>query len=241
LSTNLTRKITEMRKMILVVAVIFLFTGVAFSEGLWCFFPSEDLNIYKEPSTNSQIVGVFKREIVVMRSLTNKVPGWIELKDSRHQSIGWIERKGIMEYCSSLEEAKLKFSKYKDEVSRPSEEPEEPQVEEVIEPATQPASKPRETYDYGKKAQEIANIIGLFALVTFLAVIYFLPSIVGRHKKNAAAIRVLNIFLGLFLFGTSVAILFFLPSIVGGIAVFILFGSTIVGWIVALVWACCKD
>lgn len=230
-----------MRKMILVVAVIILFTGVAFSEGKWCFFPSEDLNIHEKPSTDSKVLGVFKRQIVAMESITGKRPGWLQLKNNRHELIGWIERKGIMEYCSSPEEAELKFSKYKDEVSQPSEETKEPQVEEVIEPDTQPMSKPRETYDYGKKAQEIAKIIGLFLFVTFLAVIYFLPSIVGRHKKNAAAIRVLNIFLGLFLFGTSVAILIYLPSIVGGIAVFILFGSTVVGWIVALVWACCKD
>lgn len=230
-----------MRKMILVVAVIFLFTGVALSEGKWCFLPSEDLNIYKEPSTNSEIVGVFKRQAIVMKSITGKHPGWIELKYRNRPSMGWIERKGIMEYCSSLEEAELKFSKYTDKISKQTEEAEKPQVEEVIEPDTQPVSKPRVTYNYEKRAEEIAKIIAWFLFVTFLAVIYFLPSIVGRHKKNAVAIRVLNIFLGLFLFGTSVAILIFLPSIVGGIAVFVLFGSTVVGWIVALVWACCKD
>jgi len=228
-----------MRKMILVVAVIFLFTGVAFSEGKWCFFPSEDLNIYKDPSTNSQIVGVFKREIVVMESITGKHPGWIELKDKQRQPIGWIERKGIMEYCSSPEEAKLQFSKYKDKVSRPSEETEKPQVKEVIEPDTQPVSKPRETYDREKKAQEIAKIIAWFLFGTFLAVIYFLPSIVGRHKKNATAIRVLNILLGLFLFG--LAFLYFFSSIVGRTAILILLGWVVLGWIADLVWAYCKD
>ena len=43
--------------------------------------------------------------------------------------------------------------------------------------------------------------------------LYFVPSIVGRHKANATAILVLNIFLG----------------------------WTFVGWVVALVWAFTKD
>jgi hypothetical protein len=230
-----------MRTIILVVVVIVLFTGVAFSEGMWCFFPSEDLNIYKEPSTNSQIVGVFKRQVVVMRSI-GKYRGWIRLNTGAGSEIGWIERKGIIEYCSTMQEAEEKFSRYKETGNLDqTPEPEKPQVEEVIKPDTQPVSETRETYDYGKKAEEIAKIIGSFLIVIVLGVIYFLPSIIGRHKKNATAIGVLNILLGLFLFGTSIAILFFLPSIVGGIAVFILFGSTVLGWIVALVWACCKD
>jgi len=44
-------------------------------------------------------------------------------------------------------------------------------------------------------------IIGLF--------VYFFPALVGRHKRNASAILVLNLFLG----------------------------WTFVGWVVALVWA----
>jgi threonine/homoserine/homoserine lactone efflux protein len=43
--------------------------------------------------------------------------------------------------------------------------------------------------------------------------IYFLPSFVGMHKKNAGAILVLNLFLG----------------------------WTMIGWIIALVWATTKD
>jgi len=55
-------------------------------------------------------------------------------------------------------------------------------------------------------------ITGLFWIgIMFLS--YFLPSIVGRKKKNANAICVLNIFLG----------------------------WTFIGWIVALVWALMKD
>jgi len=51
----------------------------------------------------------------------------------------------------------------------------------------------------------IAVILGIF--------IYFLPSIIGRHKTNAFAILVLNLFLG----------------------------WTFLGWVVALVWACTED
>ena len=230
-----------MRKMILVVAVIILFTGVAFSEGMWCFFPSEDLNIYKEPSTNSQIVGVFKRQVVVMSSI-GKYRGWIKLSRTTGagSEIGWIERKGVVEYCSTLQEAEEKFSRYKETGSLDqAAESQKPQAEEVIEPDTQPMSRPRETYDYEKKAQEIAIIIAWFLFGTFLAVIYFLPSIVGRHKKNATAIRVLNILLGLFLFG--LAFLYFFSSIVGRTAILILLGWVVLGWIADLVWASCKD
>ena len=42
---------------------------------------------------------------------------------------------------------------------------------------------------------------------------YFIPSIIGYRKKNGVAIFVLNLLLG----------------------------WTILGWIIALIWACCKD
>ena len=48
-----------------------------------------------------------------------------------------------------------------------------------------------------------------FILFIVILAIYFLPSIVGYHKKNASAIIVLNLFLG----------------------------WTFIGWVVALVWA----
>jgi len=48
-------------------------------------------------------------------------------------------------------------------------------------------------------------------LVLFIVLaIYFLPTIVGRDKRNAGAIFVLNLFLG----------------------------WTLIGWVIALVWAC---
>lgn len=63
--------------------------------------------------------------------------------------------------------------------------------------------------------------IGSTLLITLLIVVgipfglllYFVPSIVGRHKTNATAIFVLNFFLG----------------------------WTFLGWVLALVWACTKD
>jgi ABC-type Na+ efflux pump permease subunit len=53
----------------------------------------------------------------------------------------------------------------------------------------------------------------LILLGVFLLGLYFVPSIVGRKKKNAQAIFVLNLLLG----------------------------WTILGWIIALVWAHTKD
>lgn len=53
---------------------------------------------------------------------------------------------------------------------------------------------------------------GVGAVVVALA-LYFLPAIVGRHKRNARAILVLNL----------------------------LAGWTFVGWVIAMVWACTLD
>jgi hypothetical protein len=58
--------------------------------------------------------------------------------------------------------------------------------------------------------------IGLIVLLLLIAVsffIYFLPAIIGRKKRNAGSILLLNIFLG----------------------------WTFIGWIVALVWATSAD
>jgi len=52
----------------------------------------------------------------------------------------------------------------------------------------------------------------LFVIVAILG-FYFLPTIVGRKKKNATAIFVLNFFLG----------------------------WTFIGWLIALIWATTKD
>ena len=59
------------------------------------------------------------------------------------------------------------------------------------------------------------NTLGLVAVVLFGGTVYFLPTIIGiaRSKRNAAAIGVLNALLG----------------------------WTILGWIVALIWATTVD
>ena len=59
-------------------------------------------------------------------------------------------------------------------------------------------------------------IVGLVVDIIWFAVwlfVYFVPSIVGRNKKNSAAILVLNFLLG----------------------------WTIFGWIGALIWALCEE
>ncbi|EDY17016.1 hypothetical protein CfE428DRAFT_5503 [Chthoniobacter flavus Ellin428] len=56
--------------------------------------------------------------------------------------------------------------------------------------------------------------LGLMALGALLALfVYFLPTIIGRHKGNAVAIFAFNLFLG----------------------------WTLIGWVCALVWACTED
>jgi len=55
-------------------------------------------------------------------------------------------------------------------------------------------------------------LIGLAALV-IMGCLYFLPAIVGRKKRNYNAILILNLLLG----------------------------WTLIGWVIALVWATCKD
>jgi len=47
----------------------------------------------------------------------------------------------------------------------------------------------------------------------FLLLLYFLPSIIGKDKKDAAGILVVNLLLG----------------------------WTLVGWVVAFIWACASD
>jgi len=62
-----------------------------------------------------------------------------------------------------------------------------------------------------EKGKMVLGLMGA-ALVVCLF-LYFLPTIIARHKANALAIFVFNVF----------------------------FGWTIIGWIAALIWACTKD
>jgi len=55
--------------------------------------------------------------------------------------------------------------------------------------------------------------MGSIIIVVILVVIYFLPSLIGRHKANANAIFALNLLLG----------------------------WTLIGWVVSMVWALTKD
>jgi hypothetical protein len=57
------------------------------------------------------------------------------------------------------------------------------------------------------------NILVTVFLLGLSFCVYFLPSIIGRNKRNANAICILNIFLG----------------------------WTFVGWVVALIWAVMRD
>jgi len=47
----------------------------------------------------------------------------------------------------------------------------------------------------------------------FTVLLYFLPSIIGRHKRDAAGIFLVNL----------------------------LFGWTVIGWVIALIWACAAE
>jgi len=62
-------------------------------------------------------------------------------------------------------------------------------------------------------AGDAGALMGGMGLIIICFLLYFLPSIVGRRKQNANAIFVLNLLLG----------------------------WTIVGWVVAMVWAVAKD
>lgn len=50
-------------------------------------------------------------------------------------------------------------------------------------------------------------------IIIVLIIAYFIPSFIGGGKRNAGAIFLLNLLLG----------------------------WTFIGWVVALVWGCCKD
>jgi len=71
-------------------------------------------------------------------------------------------------------------------------------------------------FDHEDREQAMALMISAIEgvlVVLLVAACYFLPAIVGFHKRNSGAILVFNLFLG----------------------------WTFVGWVLALVWACTKD
>jgi hypothetical protein len=88
------------------------------------------------------------------------------------------------------------------------------QVQQEKEAAEKSAAQAAETLRqtiHERKKTVVIGMIGVGLLLSLL--IYFLPSIIGRHKANATAIFMLNLFLG----------------------------WTFLGWVVALVWACTQD
>jgi hypothetical protein len=64
-----------------------------------------------------------------------------------------------------------------------------------------------------KTIEEATSVVPVMVGVAFGLLLYFVPSMVGRHKVNALAIFVFNLFLG----------------------------WTFWGWVLPLVWACTKD
>jgi predicted membrane protein len=61
--------------------------------------------------------------------------------------------------------------------------------------------------------QKAFDHVGNLVVIGFAAAVYFLPALIGRSKRNATAIFMLNLFLG----------------------------WTLIGWVVALVWATTRD
>jgi hypothetical protein len=67
--------------------------------------------------------------------------------------------------------------------------------------------------DEAARADSFSSNLGMALLVVLGVVLYFLPAFTGRNKRSAGAIFLLNLFLG----------------------------WTLVGWVVALVWAANAD
>ena len=76
------------------------------------------------------------------------------------------------------------------------------------------AEEKRFTEEERRKTMEATlRVLAAVAIIIVGLFVYFIPSIVGRHKRNAGAIFVMNLFLG----------------------------WIFIGWVIALVWAVTKD
>jgi uncharacterized protein (DUF983 family) len=67
--------------------------------------------------------------------------------------------------------------------------------------------------DRSLTSEDFWSVFGTVVVIASAGVLYFFPSFVGRNKRNSSAILVLNFFLG----------------------------WTLLGWVIALVWAVTKD
>ena len=106
--------------------------------------------------------------------------------------------------------AQVQEQQEREEEARQREKEVQQQKEEANKAAAAAAESLRQTI--AQKKRQI--LLGLAVLGGILSIfLYFLPSIIGRHKANAMAIFMLNIFLG----------------------------WTFVGWVAALIWACTQD
>ena len=91
---------------------------------------------------------------------------------------------------------------------------EQARQEEARRAAARHAEEERIAAEARRKAREDAIQFALIAAgIIFGLFIYFLPSYVGRRKRNAGAIFVMNLFLG----------------------------WIFIGWVIALIWACTRD
>jgi hypothetical protein len=106
--------------------------------------------------------------------------------------------------------AQAEERRQQEEEARQREIQEQEEKERADKAAAQAAETLRQAIHQRKKTLLIAMagvglVLGIF--------LYFLPTIVGRHKANATAIFMLNLFLG----------------------------WTFLGWVLALIWACTQD
>lgn len=90
----------------------------------------------------------------------------------------------------------------------------EKQVQQEKEEADKSAALTAESLRQAFEQKKKKIVIGLIVVGGILSIfVYFLPTIIGRHKANAMAIFMLNLFLG----------------------------WTLLGWVAALIWACTQD
>ena len=97
--------------------------------------------------------------------------------------------------------------------ARSGEEKEERVVQQEKPQETKPALLIKTTALITRVIAPMTHGVWIVLVIAVALFLYFIPSMVGRHKTDAVAIFVFNLFLG----------------------------WTFLGWVLALVWACTKD